>query len=59
MAEMALIHMDLEQFPEALEDCLNSIELMPIHANISNYGYIAVEERRRKDARAVFTMSNI
>lgn len=59
MAEMALIHMDLEQFPEALEDCLNSIELMPIHAIISNYGYIAVEERRRKRCLAVFTMSNI
>lgn len=54
MAEMALIHMDLEQFPEALEDCLNSIELMPIHANISNYGYIAVEERRRKRCLGCF-----
>ena len=54
MAEIALIYADLEQFPEALEYCLDSIELMPIYARISNYGYIHVEELRKKGCLGCF-----
>ena len=54
MAELAFLYMDLDRFPEALEYCLDSIELMPIYAHISNYGYICVEEQRKKGCQRHF-----